>query len=54
MTYKQAVNILFEETPTDYILEYFETPDCFQFNVSCGGDLCRYRVYKETGKVVEK
>ena len=54
MTYQDALDILFEETPTDYILEVNETPDFFQFQVSCGGDSCNYRIYKETGKISEK
>ena len=54
MTYKDAVDILFEETPTDYILEHFDTPDFFQFHVGCGGDACTYRVNKKTGCVNER
>ena len=54
MKYKEAVEILLEETPTDYIMEYDETPDFFQFHVSCGGDACTYRVYKADGRVHER
>ena len=54
MSYKEAVEILFEETPTDYILESFEAPDFFQFYVSCGGDVITYRVHKDTGRVHER
>lgn len=54
MTYKDALDILFEETPTDYILESNETPDYYQFYVSCGGDACTYRIYKATGRINEK
>ena len=54
MTYREAVDILLEETPTDYIMEYDETPDFFQFRVSCGGDACTYRIYKKDGSIYEK
>lgn len=54
MTEKDALNILFEETPTDYIMESYETPDFFQFQVSCGGDACTYRIYKKDGRVCQK
>ena len=54
MTYKEAVEILFEETPTDYILGSDEAPDFFQFHVSCGGDAATYRVYKSDGRVHER
>lgn len=54
MTYTDAVDILLEETPTDYIMEYDEAPDFFQFRVSCGGDACTYRIYKKDGSIYEK
>ncbi len=54
MTQQDALNILFEETPTDYIIENDETPDFFQFHVSCGGDACTYRIYKKDGSIYEK
>ena len=54
MTYKDALDILFEETPTDYILETCEMPDFYQFHVSCGGDACTYRVYKADGRIHER
>ena len=54
MTYKEAVEIILEETPTDYVIESDETPDFFQFIVSCGGYPCVYRVYKKDGRVCEK
>ena len=55
MTYnKQAVKILFEETCIEIIDYYHEAPDYFEFIGTCGGDVMRYRVYKETGKVYEK
>jgi hypothetical protein len=54
MTYTDAVDILLEETPTDYIMEHDETPDFFQFRVSCGGDACTYRIYKKDGSIYEK
>ena len=54
MTKQDALNILFENTPTDYVLENYETPDFFQFHVSCGGDACTYRIYKKDGSIYEK
>ena len=65
MTRQDALDILFEETPTDYIMDsdetptdYImdsdETPDFFQFHVSCGGDACTYRIYKKDGSIYEK
>jgi hypothetical protein len=54
MTERDALDILFEETPTDYIMEGYETPDYFQFQVSCGGDACTYRIYKKDGRVCQK
>ena len=54
MTKSNALDILFEETPTDYILEDYETPDFFQFTVSCGGDVVTYRIYKKDGRLCIK
>ena len=54
MKYKEAVEILFNNTPTDYIIDYFGTPDFFEFHVSCGGDACTYRIYKADGRIHEK
>lgn len=54
MNRQDALDILFEETPTDYILESYETPEFFQFQVSCGGDSCIYRIYKKDGTIYEK
>ena len=54
MTRQDALDILFEETPTDYILGSDETLDFFQFHVSCGGDACTYRIYKKDGSIYEK
>ena len=54
MKYSDALEILFDNTPTDYILEHNETPDFFQFQVSCGGDACTYRVYKKDGRIHER
>lgn len=54
MTRQDALEILFDNTPTDYIMEYDETPDFFQFHVSCGGDACTYRVYKSDGRIHER
>lgn len=54
ITYKQAVAIPFEETCIEIIDYYHEAPDYFEFIGTCGGDVMRYRVYKETGKVYEK
>ena len=54
MNIKEATNILYEITPTDYVMESYETTDFFEFKVSMGGDDGTYRVYKETGKVYSK
>ena len=54
MTKQDELNILFENTPTDYIMESDETLNFFQFRVYCGGDACTYRIYKEDGSVYEK
>lgn len=54
MIKQDALDILFEETPTDYIMDSDETPEFFQFYVSCGGDACTYRIYKESGQIYEK
>ena len=54
MTKQDALDILFENTPTDYVLESNETPDFFQFHVSCGGDAYIYRIYKKDGSIYEK
>lgn len=54
MTRQDALDILFEETPTDYIMDSDETPDFFQFYVNCGGDACTYRIYKKDGRVHER
>ena len=54
MKYNDAIDILFEETPTDYIMESHDTPDFFEFHCSCGGDACTYRIYKKTGNITER
>lgn len=54
MSYSEALKILFNETPADYINESFETFEFFEFNVSCGGDAAVYRIYKSSGKVYER
>lgn len=54
MTYTDAIEILFEETPTDHIFESCETPEFFEFQVCCGGDACTYRIYKKDGRVHER
>ena len=54
MLYKEAITILFNETPTDYILEHFEAPTFWEFHVSAGGDLLTYRINKENGCVTER
>ena len=54
MTRQDALDILFEETPTDYIMASDETATFFQFYVSCGGDACTYRIYKKDGSIYEK
>ena len=54
MNYKEAVQKILNETPTDYITDYIETPTFFEFYCSAGGDSLRYRVYKSNGNIVEK
>lgn len=54
MTYKQALNILYTKTAVEVVLEYHETPDFWEFVGDSGGDVHRYRVYKETSKIYVK
>lgn len=54
MTYKQALNILYTQAAVEVVLEYHETPDFWEFVGDSGGDVHRYRVYKETGKIYVK
>lgn len=54
ITYNDAIEILYDNTPTDYVMESDETPDFFQFRVSCGGDACTYRIYKKDGRIHER
>jgi hypothetical protein len=54
MTYKEALNILFEETSIEDIMAFHEAPDYWEFVGTAGGDPVRYRVYKENGKIYEK
>ena len=49
MTRKEALDILFESTPTDYVMESNETPDFFQFHVNCGGDACKIELSWSAG-----
>jgi hypothetical protein len=53
MSQQDALDILFENTPTDYIMGSYETSDFYEFHVSCGGDICIYKVYKKDGRVHE-
>lgn len=54
MTRQEALDILFENSPADYVMETDETPYFFQFYVNCGGDICIYRIYKKDGSIYEK
>ena len=54
MTYKEALNILFEETPIEDILAYHEAPDYWEFVGTAGGDPVRYRVDKKNGQIYFK
>lgn len=54
MSMKEAMDILFENTPTELIHEAHNEPDFYEFHVSMGGDAAVYRVYKKDGKVYEK
>ena len=54
MTYKEALSILFEETPIEIIEYHHEAPDYWEFIGSAGGDVLHYRVYKKDGAVYAK
>ena len=54
MTYKQALEILFDSTCIETISAYHETPDYWDFVGECGGDSLHYRIYKKTGEVYAK
>ena len=54
MTHRQALDLLYNNTPVEIIIDSHETPDYYEFVGECGGDVMRYRVYKATGKIYEK
>lgn len=54
MTYKQALEILFDNTPIETIDHYHEAPDFFEFIGRAGGDSLTYRVYKKDGSIYAK
>lgn len=54
MTYRQALDLLYDNTPVELILTSHETSDYYEFVGGCGGDITRYRVYKATGQIYEK
>lgn len=47
MIFQEAQKILDEEIGYDYIIEAHETPDFYEFIVSMGGDILRFRVYND-------
>lgn len=47
MIFQEAQKILDEEIDYDYIIEAHETPDFYEFIVSMGGDILRFRVYND-------
>ncbi len=54
MTYKEAVELLFEETPMEIIYNCDDTPDFFEFKGECGGDVMCYRIYKKDGMITSR
>ena len=54
MTYKEALRKVLNETCLETIYDSYETPDYFEFKGECGGDMLRYRVYKNNGNIYEK
>lgn len=50
---EKAKKILFEETPTDRIIDYYIGVDYVEFDCKAGGDTLTYRVYKN-GKIYER
>lgn len=53
LEYKDAIYLLFGETPIEEILSVNTDPDFWEFIGLAGGDACTYRVYKD-GRLVEK
>ena len=54
MTKRQAIDILYDNTPAEIILNSHETSEFYEFVVECGSDVMRYRIYKKDGSVYEK
>ena len=54
MSGKEALNILFEQTPIELIYDTYDTPEFFEFHGSAGGDSLCYRVYKKNGMVTSR
>ena len=50
---EEAKKILFDKTPTDRIIETRDYGDCWEFIVSCGGDVSTYRIYGD-GEIYER
>ena len=53
MQFAKAEKLLYEEVGYDYIMEAHQAPDFYEFIVSIGGDVLKYRVYKD-GSIYEK
>lgn len=53
MTIEQAEEILYRDTPIEYIYRFTQTKDFIEFVGDAGGDTLTYRVYNN-GKVYAK
>lgn len=53
MSKEEAIQLLFERTPADYIIETYKGIDFYQFTVSSGGDIEIYRIYNN-GSIFSK
>ena len=53
MTINQAEQLIYEETPIEYIYRITETSDFIEFVGDAGGDTLTYRVYPN-GKIYAK
>ena len=54
ITKNDALDILFDNTPIEIILDSYDAPDFYEFVGECGGDVMRYRIYKKDGSIYEK
>lgn len=49
----KAMEILFEETAAEHIVDTYEGSDFVEFICTAGGDVMKYRVYNN-GKIYER